>query len=123
MTAAVIAERCQSMVYQMALPLVTERRVKGALQIVARDCDITYSKARKLFYKITDHVLAFERDNIVAAFKTFTVRQERAYREQADRLAAINAEIDRLQAQHEMDFQIDPRVIGTIRGLGAADAR
>ena len=123
MTAAVIAERCQSMVYQMALPLVSERRVKGALQIVARDCDLSYSKVRKLFYRITDHVLAFERDNIVAAFKAYTIKQERAYREQADKLAAINAEIVRLEGQYGMDLPIDPRVVGTLHGQGSPNAR
>lgn len=111
-TAAMVLDQTHNMVRQMALPLIPQRRVKGALEYVSRESGLPYSKVRKIYYRLTDNILHFEFANIASAFQRAALNQERAYREQADRLAAINAEIERLQAQYGMDLPLDHRVVG-----------
>jgi len=111
-TAALTLDKCHFHVKQMALPLIPQRRVKGAIEVVRRDCGLSYSKTRKIFYRLTDHILAFERDNIEAAFKRAVEKQERLCREQADRLAALRAECDALEGQHELTWPYGHRTSG-----------
>lgn len=65
---AAVLDECHGMLRQMTLPLVPERRVKGALSIVARDSGLSYSKLRKIYYRLTDHILEFEFRNIAEAY-------------------------------------------------------
>jgi hypothetical protein len=86
--------------------------VKGALQIVARDTGLTYSKTYRLFYGAARDVWRKEHKKLVDAFKRFTIEQERAYREQAERCAALKAECEALEAQHELAIQGERRRAG-----------
>lgn len=114
MLSAAILNDPGEMVRQMALPLVPERRVKGALEVVSRETGLSYSKTYRLFYNAARDVWRAENKKIVEAFKRFTLEQERAYRNGAERLAALNAEIDRLERQYGMDLEIDARVAGAV---------
>lgn len=46
------------------------------------------------------------------SWRRFAKQQERAFREKAEHLAKINAEIDRLERQYGMDLPLDHRVVG-----------
>lgn len=114
MLSAAIINDPSEMVRQMALPFISERRVKGALQIVSRDTGLTYSKTYRLFYGAARDVWRKEHKKLVEAFKKFTIEQERAYREQADRCAALKAECEALEAQYELAMQGERRRAGAV---------
>lgn len=100
------------MVRQMALPLVTEYRTERALEIVARETGLTYSKIYNLYYRRAKDVWRAENQKLSAAFRRFAENQERLYRERADYLAAINAEIERLERQNELALDRPEKVVG-----------
>lgn len=93
--AAAIADDCHDMVRQMALPLIAQRRVKGALGTVARDSGVSYSKLRKIYYRLTDHILAVEFRSIAATYTRYVESQERALEREL-------AELRELRAAREM---------------------
>lgn len=109
LTAAVLNDPTE-MVRQMALPLKAEYGVERACEIVARETGLTYSKTYNLFYRRVKDVWRSENQKLTAAFRKFAATQERLYRERADRLAAVNAEIDRLERQHGLG--IAPQMVG-----------
>lgn len=115
MLSAAVLNDPSEMVRQMALPFIPERRVKGALQIVARDTGLTYSKTYRLFYGAARDVWRKEHNKLVSAFKQFTVEQERLHREQAERHAHMRAQCEALERQHEFALQ------ARRSALGAAD--
>lgn len=100
--AALALDQAHTMVRQMALPLIPERRVKGALELVSRETGISYSKTRKIFYRLTDNILHFEFRNIAEAFKRAAQKQERLYRIEADRLQKILAANERMERQLDL---------------------
>lgn len=112
-TAALVAEQTQGMVRQLVLPLVPTRRVKGALECASRESGVPYSKLRKLFYGITQTVHHFEFRNISDALKRAAIRQERMYREEADRLANLIAEREAWESQYGIHLPIYSGEVGT----------
>lgn len=106
-TAELVLDQTHSMVRQMVLPLVAQRRVKGALEYVSRESGLPYSKVRKIYYRLTDNILHFEFANIAAAFDRAAIRQERFYREEADRLATLIAERELWEKQHGFNLAMD----------------
>lgn len=113
-TAALAQDQAYDMVRQMALPLIPQRRVKGALEQVSRETGLSYSKTRKIFYRLTDNILHFEFRNIADAFKRAASTQERLYRLEADRLQALLEANERMERQ--FDFINQTNLVG---GLGA----
>ena len=104
MSAAAITAECQDYVKQMALPLVPQRRVKGALQTVSRDSGVSYSKLRKIYYGLTDHILAFEFRSIAEAYQKHVITRERQLERELERLRA-RKEAHQLRANHyELDL-------------------
>lgn len=89
--AAVLADECHGMVRQMALPLIPERRVKGALSALSRDSGVSYSKLRKMYYRLTDHILAVEWRSITAAYERYVEKQERALETELEQLRELRA--------------------------------
>jgi hypothetical protein len=112
-TAELVAEQTYGMVRQLVLPLVPTRRVKGALECVSRDTGVPYSKLRKIYYRLTDTVLHFEFKNISDALKRAALRQERLYREEADRLAALIAEREAWESQYGIHLPIYSSAVGS----------
>lgn len=112
MLSAAVLNDPSEMVRQMALPFIADRRVKGALQIVARDTGLTYSKTYRLFYGAARDVWRNEHKKLTDAFRRFVSDQERAYREQANRCAALKAECEALEAQYEFAIQSSRRAVG-----------
>lgn len=116
MSAAALTHECRDYVKQMALPLVPQRRVKGALQTVSRDSGVSYSKLRKIYYGLTDHILAFEFRNIAEAYQKFVVTQERALERELETLRA-RKEAHQLRASHyELDLAGRASLVGKIDG-------
>lgn len=87
------------MIAQMVLPLADEMGRERAIEKVARDTGLTYSKTYRLFYRQSTDVWSRQKEQLTKAFKRFAMNQERLYRERAARYAAINAEIERLERQ------------------------
>lgn len=87
MTACAIDTR--DMLRQMALPLIAERRVKGALSFVARETGLPFSKLRRLYYGITNHVLHIEWNAIEAAHARWLVKQEQKLENELATLRAL----------------------------------
>lgn len=88
------------MIAQMVLPLADEMGRERAIEKVARDTGLTYSKTYRLFYRQSTDVWSRQKEQLTKAFKRFAQSQERLYSERAARYAAINAEIERLERQH-----------------------
>jgi hypothetical protein len=112
-TAELVADQTHGMVRQLVLPLVPARRVKGALECVSRDTGVPYSKLRKLFYRISGTVHHFEYKNISDALKRAAVRQERLYREEADRLASLIAEREAWESQYGIHLPVYQSPVGS----------
>ncbi len=110
-TAALVQEQTYGMVKQMVLPLVPQRRVKGALEYVSRETGVPYSKLRKIYYRLTENIRHFEYVNISSALKRAAIKQERLYREEAERLATLIAEREAWEAQHVLDLHLDRVVV------------
>jgi hypothetical protein len=121
MLSAAVLNDPSEMVRQMALPFIPDRRVKGALLIVARDSGLTYSKTYRLFYGAARDVWRKEHKKLVDAFKRFTIEQERLYREQAERCAALRAECEALEGQHEFALQARRRAVAEADRILARD--
>lgn len=120
MLTAAVLENPSEMVRQMALPIKAEYGVERACEIVARETGLTYSKTYNLFYRRVKDVWRGEHQKLTAAFRKFAASQERAYRERAERYAAISAEIELIEAQHEFALGIGPRVVGgNVDGVSA----
>lgn len=100
-----------NMVRQMVLPLADEHGRERAIEMVARICGLTYSKTYRLFYGQSTDVWSKQKQKLTAAFKSFAASQERAYRARAERYAAISAEIELLEAQHELVLGGHPSVV------------
>jgi len=116
MSAATLTHECRGYVKQMALPLVSQRRVKGALQTVSRDSGVSYSKLRKIYYGLTDHILAFEFRSIAEAYQRHVIAQERALERELEQLRALK-EARHLKAQnYEMDLATPENDVGAVRG-------
>lgn len=98
--AVLVQDQAHDMLRQMMLPLIPERRVKGALDFVARETGLPYSKLRKIYYRLTQNILHFEFKNISDAYKRAVIKQERLYREEAERLATLIAEREIWERQH-----------------------
>lgn len=91
-SALAITDHTHSMLRQMSLPLIAERRVKGALHVVSRDTGVSYSKLRKIYYKLTNHILAFEWAAIDAAHSRWIDKQEQKLTHDLETLRSIRAE-------------------------------
>lgn len=102
--AAALTHECRDYVKQMALPLVPQRRVKGALQTVSRDSGVSYSKLRKIYYGLTDHILAFEFRNIAEAYQKFVVTQERTLERELEELRARKDAYQLRSKHYELDL-------------------
>lgn len=89
--AAVLADECHGMVRQMALPLIPERRVKGAISVLSRDSGVSYSKLRKIYYHLTDHILATEWRSITATYQRYIEAQERKLEQELTELRELRA--------------------------------
>lgn len=114
---AAVLNNPSEMVRQMAFPLVAEHRTQRALEIVSRETGLTYSKIFRLYYRRAHDVWREENQKLTAAFRRFAAQQERLYRERADTLAAVNAEIERLEGQHALGFLTSDQ-----SGVGELDA-
>lgn len=90
-SAAAVQYECQTYVRQMTMPFIRERRVKGALSIVSRDSGVSYSKLRKIYYGLTDHILAFEFRSIAEAYKRHVIQHETRLTEELETLRALKA--------------------------------
>lgn len=90
-SACAIQNNTREMLRQMALPLIPERRVKGALSLVSRETGLPFSKVRRIYYGITDHILAFEFSAIEAAHDKWLCEQERRLGAQIENLRAARA--------------------------------
>jgi hypothetical protein len=116
MSAAALTHECRDYVKQMALPLVPQRRVKGALQTVSRDSGVSYSKLRKIYYGLTDHILAFEFRSIANAYQKHVIAQERALERELELLRA-RKEAHQLRASHyELDLAAPEGALGANDG-------
>lgn len=105
-TAELVQDQAHVMVRQLVLPLIPHRRVKGALEFAARETGVPYSKLRKIFYRLTRNILHYEIKNISDALKRAAISQERLYREEADRLAALIAEREAWEAQYGIHLPV-----------------
>lgn len=88
-SACAIQADTRNMLKQMCLPLIAERRVKGALSTVSRETGLPFSKLRRLYYGITDHILAFELKAIEIAYDRWLLNQEKRAERQLDQLRAM----------------------------------
>lgn len=120
-SAILVLDECHGMVRQMALPLVNERRVKGALHLVARDSGLSYSKLRKIYYRLTDHILEFEFRSIAEAYKRHVRDHERKLEQELAELRALR-EARALREQHyALDLSTHSRAAAKA-GHAAAEA-
>jgi hypothetical protein len=111
MSALAISDTTHDMLRQMALPLVPERRVKGALHHVSRETGVSYSKLRKLYYRLSDHILATEWQAIRMAYQRHVESHEQKLEAELAQLRAIKA--TRLQGELSLhaDSTACPRVV------------
>jgi hypothetical protein len=118
MSAAALTHECRDYVKQMALPLVPQRRVKGALQTVSRESGVSYSKLRKIYYGLTDHILAFEFRSIAEAYKRHVVTHEQRLAQELETLRSLIAEQEMRERQHglELDMSARPRAVEAMGG-------
>ena len=118
MSAAAVTHECRDYVKQMALPLVSQRRVKGALQTVSRDSGVSYSKLRKIYYGLTDHILAFEFRSIAEAYKRHVLAHEARLAQELETLRSLIDEQELRERQNELplDQAPYPRAVETVRG-------
>ena len=100
----------RDMISQMALPLIAQRRVKGALDFIARDTGVSYSKLRKIYYALTEHILHVEWNAIEAAHARWLVKQEQKLEHELATLRARQSA--RLQRGLNLDNpKNDPRAV------------
>lgn len=93
-----------------------------AIELVARDTGLTYSKTYNLFYGRTFDVWSKQKTKLVASFKQFVLKQERTYRDGAKRCAELNDAIERLELQlglraepqYGMDLPTTSRSVGEL---------
>lgn len=114
--AATVQFECHTYVKQMALPLIAERRVKGALSMVSRDTGLSYSKVRKIYYGLTDHILAFEWRNIAEAYKRHVENQERKLEAELATLRALREAREIRENQLALDIAPLARDMGAHQG-------
>jgi hypothetical protein len=112
MLTAAVLNNPSEMVRQMALPLVSEYRTERALEIVARETGLTYSKAYNLYYRRVKDVWRSENQKLTAAFKRFAAQQARLYRDRAESLSAVTAEIERMEGQIGIDLASGEELVG-----------
>ncbi len=112
--AAAISDDCRDMVRQMALPLIAQRRVKGALGSVARDSGVSYSKLRKIYYHLTDHILAVEYRSIAASYKNHVERHERALERELEQLRELRAARTMRELHGEFNLEAPSGAVGAV---------
>lgn len=120
--AALVQDQAFDMLRDMARPLIPERRVKGALDSIARETGVPYSKVRKIYYRLTGNILHFEFKNIADAYKRAVIRQERLYREEAERLAALIAEREAWERQYGLVLSAPHGVVEAPQASSASGA-
>lgn len=101
-SAYAIQLECHDFVRQMCLPLVPQRRVKGALEYVSRESGVSYSKLRKIYYGLTDHILAFEFRSIAEAYKRHVLSHEARLAQELETLRSLIAEREMRENQNEL---------------------
>lgn len=101
-SAACVQDYCQSMVRQMVLPLLSERRTKGALDFVSRESGISFSKVKKIYYGLTDHILAYERDRLKAARDRLLIRQQQTLEQQLSEIRRLRTERELVERQSDL---------------------
>jgi hypothetical protein len=101
--AAVIQDQCRSWVHQMVLPLKAERTTKGAISDVSRDSGVTFSKVRKIYYGLTDHILAYEHDRLRGAMVRFAENRRAKALEDLNRYDRLLADRHFLERQLDLD--------------------
>lgn len=89
-------EMIRKMVYELKFECGGTER---AIEVVARDTGLTYSKTYNLVYRRTFDVWSKQKKGLVEAFKQFVLQQERTYRDGAKRYAELNEQIERLELQ------------------------
>ncbi len=114
--ASAVLDECNDMVKQMALPLVPQRRVKGALGAVSRESGISYSKVRKIYYRLTDHILEFEFRSIAKAYERHVVSQERKLEQELADLRALREAREMRERHGKLDISTPSR------GLASAES-
>jgi hypothetical protein len=112
----VVLDECHGMIRQMALPLVSERRVKGALGAIARDTGLSYSKLRKVYYRLTDHILEFEFRSIAEAYKRHVRDHERKLEQELAELRALREARALREKHYALDLETPSRPVATAHG-------
>lgn len=103
-SACAIQSQCQGWVRQMALPLIPEKRVKGALNLISRDSGLSYSKVRKIFYGLTDHILAYERERLRQARERWLARMEMKTAADLETIRRLRRDRDAYELQQDLDL-------------------
>ena len=101
-TASSVFNECHAPIEQLVMELKPERKVKGALGLIASEADMSYSKVRRIFYRLTDHILAHERDRLKAAVRRIALEQEKRIEARLNNIRAIRAEREDLVKQFEI---------------------
>lgn len=91
-SAALVLEQCHRRMDQLVLELKPERGVKGALAEIASEAGLPYSKVRRIFYRLTQTILAFERDRLDAAITKISLKQEARIEQRLNSIRALRDE-------------------------------
>lgn len=116
-----IQDDTRDMLRQMMLPLIPQRRVKGALSVVSRETGLPFSKVRRVYYGITDHILAFEWSAIAMAYQKHVEDSERRLTIELDNLRALKMARQQ-RGLFDADQTARPRTDPTAMGLGADES-
>lgn len=75
--AAFVQAECHRWMHQHVLDLRSEKGVDGVLGMIADESGVPFSKIRRIYYKLTRNILAWERDQIRAACDQIALEQEK----------------------------------------------
>lgn len=103
-TAAFVQEQCHSMMRQLVMDLRAEKNIDGALDLIAREAELPFSKVRRIYYKLTRNILAFERDRLRAAVSRIAEQQEARIEQRLDNIRALK------DARRNLEGQIGLRI-------------
>lgn len=101
-TAALVLDQTSGSMRQLVLELKHEKNVKGALDIIAREADLPFSKVRRIYYRLTDQILAYERDRLKAAISRLSEQQEARIEKRLEQIRALRDERRLLQQHGEL---------------------
>lgn len=103
-SAIAVQDQCRGWLEQLVLELKPERKVKGALSDIANAADLPYSKVRRIYYRLTLNICAYERDRLRVAIDRIALDQQKKIERRLETIRSLRD--DRRLLENHLDLRV-----------------